>query len=489
MQSNTDTVVELNLAEKLRKLENLIQMWSARPLTLKGKITVIQSIFISQILYPCSVLYVPQWCIDRLHNMFINFLWNNKRPKIKHTCLIADRDCGGLRFPDIKNKIKALKLVWIQRLFDHSVHAWKECFQKSIKKNIFILIQSAPDPKDLPFTISNFYGQLFSYWHDFHYKDVLGYQDIYCQPLWLNSHILVGGKTVYNKNWIDKGIINIADICSHTGHILPHDVIANKFGLNIDFLHYRSMVSAIPMEWKHTIRNTTNIVNSSIKISDYPIVKIGNTRKPLNKVKCRDFYWSLISNFIEEPTSKSKWTQNYLLTLDDVTWKYIYSLPHRITIDTYLQSFQFKILHRIFTCGKYLHKVGIRENNICTFCKENLVDDIMHYFYECNAVLDLWQSIYNLLYDIFDVRLNLSRFDIIFGIINMTDDSTLDVINYIILLAKCFIFKCKKDNNNIDFTLFCRELKNRMDILKFIMYKNNKAKDFDDKWSILLEFL
>ena len=104
MNANMDTVIEFNFKEKIKKLENLIQMWAARPLTLKGKITVIQTIFMSQMLYPCSSLYVPDWVIDHIHNLFEKFLWKSKKPQIKHLTMIADTEFGGLRFPNFKTK-------------------------------------------------------------------------------------------------------------------------------------------------------------------------------------------------------------------------------------------------------------------------------------------------------------------------------------------------------------------------------------------------
>ena len=47
--------------EKLCKLKKTINMWSRRNLSLKGKIAVLRSIVLPQVLYPATVLYVPEW--------------------------------------------------------------------------------------------------------------------------------------------------------------------------------------------------------------------------------------------------------------------------------------------------------------------------------------------------------------------------------------------------------------------------------------------
>ena len=53
------------------------------------------------------------------------FIWNNKKPKIKHLALVADYNEGGYKYIDIKTKISALKAAWVTRLLDDKFHPWK----------------------------------------------------------------------------------------------------------------------------------------------------------------------------------------------------------------------------------------------------------------------------------------------------------------------------------------------------------------------------
>ena len=45
------------------------------------------------------------------------FIWNGKKPKIKHTTLINEYQDGGLKDVDIEAKIRSLQLGWVRRLF------------------------------------------------------------------------------------------------------------------------------------------------------------------------------------------------------------------------------------------------------------------------------------------------------------------------------------------------------------------------------------
>ena len=63
--------------------------------------------------------------IDQLNTSHKNFIWNNKRPTIKHSTLIADYCEGGYKDVNIENKIVALKIKWVTKLLDSNFHLWK----------------------------------------------------------------------------------------------------------------------------------------------------------------------------------------------------------------------------------------------------------------------------------------------------------------------------------------------------------------------------
>ena len=60
----------------------------------------------------------------------------------------------------------------------------------------------------------------------------------------------------------------------------------------------------------------------------------------------------------------------------------------RYSIHTKLQSFQYRIIHKIIPCNKWLHTIKIKIDNICNFCTE--VDDMTHFFINCPKVKEFW---------------------------------------------------------------------------------------------------
>ena len=63
--------------------------------------------------------------VDELNVMQGGFIWNNKKPKIKHSTSAADYSEGGYKDIDIKTRLSALKVAWVTRLLDYNFHPWK----------------------------------------------------------------------------------------------------------------------------------------------------------------------------------------------------------------------------------------------------------------------------------------------------------------------------------------------------------------------------
>ena len=51
-----------------------------------------------------------------------NFLWDNKKAKIKQNTLRNDYKDGGLKSVDIEHKIASLKYSWVKRLYTGNFH-------------------------------------------------------------------------------------------------------------------------------------------------------------------------------------------------------------------------------------------------------------------------------------------------------------------------------------------------------------------------------
>ena len=85
------------------------------------------------------------------------------------------------------------------------------------------------------------------------------------------------------------------------------------------------------------------------------------------------------------PSSISKWNDIY--QIDDNDWSSIFRVPFTCSKDTYLQTFQFCILHRIFPCNKWLYTLKVIDSELCEHC--GIIDTIEHYLFSCDSNLDM----------------------------------------------------------------------------------------------------
>ncbi len=90
-----------NIEETYKNFKTVLNIWSQRDLTLKGKITMIKSLALSQLLYASSMLNVPDTFIDKVEHDILNFIWNGKPPKVKTSTMISDISDGGLKMPPL----------------------------------------------------------------------------------------------------------------------------------------------------------------------------------------------------------------------------------------------------------------------------------------------------------------------------------------------------------------------------------------------------
>jgi hypothetical protein len=76
---------------------------------------------------------------------------------------------------------------------------------------------------------------------------------------------------------------------------------------------------------------------------------------------------------------------------------------YRITNDTKLRNFQFKLLHHILPNNKLLHKMGIKNSALCNFCNQE-EDSILHYLWGCPVAKRFWTSFNNWLSSALDLE-------------------------------------------------------------------------------------
>ena len=150
-----------------------------------------------------------------------------------------------------------------------------------------------------------------------------------------------------------------------------------------------------------------------------------------------------------------------------------------------LQSIQYKIIHRYFPCKYQLNTWNIEDSNICTYCQE--IDALSHYFVQCESVRGFWNSLKALFLRTFEFCINFTVLDILLGIPNYGKNKDIDILNFVILFAKSYIYSSKRDEMAIDFYTFLVKLKTRMVIEEYRCNIYDKHVEIETMWARLAD--
>ena len=155
--------------------------------------------------------------------------------------------------------------------------------------------------------------------------------------------------------------------------------------------------------------------------------------------RCKQFYSLLICGKAKEPSSSFKRLASELdlsASLQDV-----FLIPYSVASETYVWSFQYKILHQILFANATLFKIGLSESEKCSFCK-SYKEDMYHLFFNCFYIYvqAFWDRFATWWCVLSRESLNLCLKHVIVGIVSRND-----ILNCLIILGKLCIWECKRN--------------------------------------------
>ena len=158
-----------NWQPKLKKLENYINLWKSRSLSLVGKSLIINTLRISKLLYLATILPVPNWVISEVNNLIWPFLSGCRMETVSQQSCHQPFLKGGLGIVNFKIKADALKVsIYHISLFQcrfkallfHQVFSGSQfIFFRNVTEWSFLRDNSSPSVQ----TLTPFYSKCLSF--------------------------------------------------------------------------------------------------------------------------------------------------------------------------------------------------------------------------------------------------------------------------------------------------------------------------------------
>lgn len=275
--------------------------------------------------------------------------------------------------------------------------------------------------------------------------------------MWHNGYITANNESLCWKTWCHAGIVYVNDIPHPTlPRFLSHEELTEKYGVKCSFLNISQIRSSLPYAWRNLIQNSAQssiTPKLQIRTSEGNLLAIENTSP-------RRLYSVLIITKLQKVAAQAKWNLEFAPrqgTPQQEYWESIYKSPFRCTRETKLQSFQFKLLHRILPCNKYLMNIRIRDTDLCEFC--NVSDTLTHFFFYCQKVVTFWHSLCHWFARQVDTHLNhIQCRDFLFGV--PVEDPQSRIINFILINTRFYIYQQRLYHNSaLDITASLREFR------------------------------
>ena len=114
--NSTEMSYEANITSKFEKLKKKLLAWQYRGLSLGGKVQVVKTFGISQLIYSMQMCDYDEMILREIESFIFGFLWSRnlaiaRAPdRIKRLIMKQDYELGGLKVPDVRALNSALKL-------------------------------------------------------------------------------------------------------------------------------------------------------------------------------------------------------------------------------------------------------------------------------------------------------------------------------------------------------------------------------------------
>ncbi len=472
-------MVHINYNDKLKQIQHCLKVWSMRNISIQGRILLVKTLAIPKLTYVSTVL--PNASKDFIKNVereFFSFIWKKKPDKIKRTILYNNYENGGLKMTDYESFCYALKISWIKRLKDTNNNGfWKKNMLVELERfggnHIW---QSNFDQKwVLHQNVPEFPKHILEAWYYYSFSEPDSALACANQSLWNNSYVKIGTKEVMYKQWYLKGVKLVKDLISdkEDGY-LSYQNFKRKYDINCNFLQFHGLIRAIPKKWTQLIFEKKGRLIKNISLND-------NLFQAKRTVKAA--YDVIMTKKCERPeNTMKKWKND--IQIDDDVWPYLFTIALKSALDIPTRSFQFLFLHRRVPTNKFVHRIGLIDSSICTFCNGS-EESLVHLFYDCEYTSRFWTQIEIFLRAMHESELTLTKFAILFGY-NIFDPDPL--VNYIILLGKQYVYKMRCLNSKPIIQVFKKIVDFMFEVENCIAIGKGKTENHDKKWSLYIRW-
>jgi len=478
--NNEEVAYKENVTKKIDKLEGQLNVWRQRNLTLQGKILIVKTFGISQLVYSMRATVIKNKDLKQIELIIFKFVWNIKpnskkvSGKIKREIMKMDIASGGLSAPDIYSLDLALKYKHVMRalnnthpistimtshigyespdniLYKSKKDTCSSYLSKAMECNKIFINKITEDLEDLTQDQeSRIHKMYFEFIHNYPLNDsyfTKVQQQSMIKRLKLKE-INTYGEVI--QEWRQK---SKPELWFEIGQLLnTFPKVWKQYWLarNNKSIHKTDNLPISMNIWKtHANISTKQIKNRIINIKQL------NENEVKNLVSLKHDF-PLDENMVNPFLELRKWTK-----------------------ETNLRNVQYKILHNIYPTAVHLHKWCLRASPDCGHCQQ--VETIKHAIYDCEIARETLMNFKHIMLENIGIDISITQQEMITGTKRYPGIN--NIINCILLLIKRALILQRETKRILTETDLNGIIKNQLRKEHFIAQKNNEFAAFNKKW-------
>jgi exonuclease III len=464
----------LNVREKITKLEHKIKLWSHRHLTMEGKTLIVKTFGLSQLIYNMQSYVFEKPDLANTERIIFKFLWSTKDnpngiDRIKRSVMKNEYMKGGMRVTDVDCLNRSLKLKQFIRAADAN-HAISR-IQKMVtlhdrpQQEYFKLTEEEDICKSAQETIN-----IVTDGNREEYTKIS--QDQYETDRNLIEEVASINIKTYLKR--KKKEFHLCMLNELTGM----DIITlGDLSQSIEFENDRRKTKTMNMIlqiFPKTLQNISKCYNDDLNTNLQELKTLqtyDNNRKDIRSISVKEFQITLktLMKKIEDQDFNKR------LGIEDFDNNNITKFRKNVQ-NAKLRNIYFRLINNDFFTRERMFKYKMISDNKCTRCGN--VEDTRHLLFECEQVKNIWKLFNSLLTKI---KQDCSKVEQYRDIFNTMNHPVINLVKIKIIQSLIQIIRPSNwtENNIINI------IKETRNIEKYNSIKNRTVNQFEQKWNIL----
>ena len=441
-----DPIIKNQFWDKIiKKLQEKLNIWRTRDLSLLGKTYVIKSVGVSKLQYAIQMRTIGQAHIKKINNMLWDFLWSGKTFRFSRDICKLPPEMGGLGLIDIEILIKVKRIQWIVRVLkDETNQNWSKlienylrCLDNKYGINLFTLKVTDANDEVKNCRIPTFYKECIMYFGNL--CQIAKDADKELEIIWCNANYKFNNKPLNFSHWARSGIFLKSHLYDENGN-LDETTIKRKLTHKANFMFevqkLKKSFPRISQATHYTNGNTLKDENKQDILNyRFNVPKIGT--KCLQDLTSQDIYNIFLHDNKPEMTKSKLYWENIIFTNRRFDWdKWFYINFQNKIIPKKVRDFNWKIFHGVVNTESRLERMNYSDGR-CKCCNVAF-ENLEHLLINCLYRKRIWNTLHDLIKEIItnDPDFKLDKLEIMTGYFNNENETITSIINMCIGMTR-----------------------------------------------------